>query len=258
MAGGDGVAHGAVVAVQSAVEQSGPEAGGVRVLAQDLAGFGGAGRVGNPLQNMLDRASGERGGVEERLDDLGSLGGVEPRSRIALPGGDGGADRAGGERLRPTLRQQRVDAADDRVPHQFGQAGCETERVEHNTRSAVRCAGRQRQQQVVGLGQCHERSSGRGQQGGDEQVEGLAGALRADDAGGAVPPAPQFAGSAGFLGVADRPTDLTGIAPVHCFAFLPYRSGRITFPAVYSRWRPRSRRASSTLATPSVRFGPQR
>ena len=37
--GGDGVADGAVVAVQGAGEQPVPEPGGVRVLAQDLGGF---------------------------------------------------------------------------------------------------------------------------------------------------------------------------------------------------------------------------
>jgi hypothetical protein len=74
LAGGDRVADGAVVAVEGALQQPGPESGGMGVFSQDLAGFGGAGRGGDPLQDVLDRAAGERGGVEVGLDDLGCAG----------------------------------------------------------------------------------------------------------------------------------------------------------------------------------------
>ena len=43
-----------------------------------------------------------------------------------------------------------------------------------------------------------------GEEGGGEQVEGLAGALGSDDAAGAVPRAPQLTG-VGFGGASDRP-----------------------------------------------------
>lgn len=65
--GGGGVPGGPVVPVQGAVQQPGPERGGVRVGTQDVAGFGGGLRVRGPLQDMLEGAAGQRGGMEERL-----------------------------------------------------------------------------------------------------------------------------------------------------------------------------------------------
>jgi hypothetical protein len=68
--GGDGVAGGAVVAVQRPVEQSVPEGRGVGVLAQDLGGFGGGDGLATQRSTSLEAAPGQRGGVEVALETL--------------------------------------------------------------------------------------------------------------------------------------------------------------------------------------------
>ena len=102
--GGDGVAHGVGAAVQGAGEQAVPELGGVGVLAQDLQGLFCGDGVGNPFQDVLQRPAGERGGVEEPLDDLRGLGGIEPGGAGVPAAADGPGDGAGGESFRAFLR----------------------------------------------------------------------------------------------------------------------------------------------------------
>ncbi len=53
--------------------------------AQDLGRLLGRDRVGHPLQDVLQAAAGQRRGVEERLQHLGGLGGVEPGRGVCRP-----------------------------------------------------------------------------------------------------------------------------------------------------------------------------
>ena len=108
-----------------------------------------------------------------------------------------------------------------------GSAGGEPERVEHGHRAAAAGAFVDGQQQVVGLGEGDQGGAGGGEQGRDEQVEGLAGSLRADDAGGPVPRHPQLP-AARFVRGAEAPPDVGGLEASHRCRRLPYRSGRTT------------------------------
>ncbi len=217
--GGDGVAGGAVVAVQGGVEQARPELGGVWVAAQDFAGVAGLARVGDPLQDVVQGAAGQGGGVEVGLDHLGGFGGVEPGGVVAV-GGRATLDGAGGEGFGAAFGDHRVDATVDRVPHQGGEAGGQPERVQHRDRAVFGAAG-DGQQQVIGLGQGDQRGTGRRQQRRGEQIQGLAGTLRADHPGGPVPRAPQLT-SVGLPRLPDPPTDLFRVKPSH---LVPPQSG---------------------------------
>ncbi len=125
--------------MQRAGKQPVPEPGGVRVLLQDLGGLLGGDRVGDPLQDVLQGAPGECGSVQEALQDLGRLRGVEPGGVVLPTAGDRSGDGAGGEGLGSSFGGLWVDAAGDRVPHQLGQPRRGAERVEHRdgTRRAV-------------------------------------------------------------------------------------------------------------------------
>ena len=148
--------------------------------------------IGNPPEDVLEGAAAECGGVEVGLQHLGALGGVEASCLVACASGHGSSDGAGGERLGAALCGHRVLAPGDRVPHQLRCAGHEVEGVEHRHRSAVRAAMLDGEQEVLGLGERHQRRAGVGQQRGREQVEGLAGALGTVDAGGPVVRHPQL------------------------------------------------------------------
>ena len=210
-----GVAGGAVVAGERALEQPVPEVCRAGVVEQDLGGFVGGERAGDPFQEPVEGVAGEGGGVEVALQHLGGFGGIEPGCGVAGAAGGAGLDGAGGERLGASFGDEGVDAADDRVPDEFGQPVGLGERVEHHGGPVVAAAGGVGQQQVVDLGEGDQRRAGCGEQGRGEQVEGLAGALRADHAGGAVPRAPQVA-AARLVGLADPPADLGRVeAPLH-------------------------------------------
>ena len=196
--GGDGVAGGAVVAVQGAAQQPVPERRRVRVGAQDLLGLVGVAGVGDPLQHVLERCgrSGRRRGSRPAAPWRPRRRRSGPRRRRAS--GDRALDGAGGERLGPPLGDHRVGAAGDRVPHQLRQP-----RAPGRTGRAPRPAGCrlargvEGEQQVVGLGQRHQRRARRVQQRRGQQVEGLARALRPVDAGRSgrrAPTAPRLAG----------------------------------------------------------------
>ena len=183
---------------------------------QDLGGFVRCRGGWRPIRRTRSRrVAGEGGGVEVALQHLGGLGGIEAGGGVAGAAGGAGLDGAGGERFGASFGDERVDAAGDRVPDEFGQPVGLGERVEHDAgRSSLRRAviG---QQQVVDLGEGDQRRAGCGEQGRGEQVEGLAGALRADHAGGAVPRAPQVP-AARLVGFPDPPTDLGRVeAPLH-------------------------------------------
>ena len=150
--------------------------------------------------------------MEVALDDLGGLGGVEPGGVVALASCAGAGDGAGGERLGAFLGDHGVHAPGDRVPDQLGQSRGEAERVQHDTGAISGGAVPDGQQQVVGLGEGDQGGAGGGEQGGDEQVQGLAGPLRADDAGGAVPRHPQVA-AARFVGDPEPPPHLAWLHP---------------------------------------------
>jgi len=96
--GGGGVGGGPVVAGEGGGEESVPVPGRVGVGAEDLAGFGGPGRVRDPAQQPVEGVAGQGGGVEEPGDDLGGFGGVEaggplnvmePRSGLSYSGPSG-------------------------------------------------------------------------------------------------------------------------------------------------------------------------
>ena len=81
------------------------------------------------------------------------------RRGVAGELGHRATDRAGGERLRASFSDLRIDAAGDRIPHQLRQPRRGAERVQHGDR-ARRAVGVRRllassggQQQVIDLGQ---------------------------------------------------------------------------------------------------------
>jgi hypothetical protein len=67
------------------------------MLQKYLGWLAGAHRIRRPTQYIVQAASGERSGVEERLDDFRGLGGIEAGSVVAVPTAGRGLDRAGGE-----------------------------------------------------------------------------------------------------------------------------------------------------------------
>jgi hypothetical protein len=83
--GCDGIAGGAVITVQSAVQQSEPIRRAMWVLKENLGRLAGAHRIRDPTQHIVQAASGERSGVEVRLDDFRRLGGIEAGGVVAVP-----------------------------------------------------------------------------------------------------------------------------------------------------------------------------
>jgi hypothetical protein len=75
--GGDGIAGGAVITVQSAVQQPEPVRRAAGMLKENLGWLVGAQQIRDPTQHIVQAASGEGGCVEVRLDDFRGLGGVE-------------------------------------------------------------------------------------------------------------------------------------------------------------------------------------
>lgn len=150
------------------------------VLLQDLDRLLGSDRIGDPLQHVLERAAGQRRGMQETLQHLRRLRGVEPGGAVLPSTVDRAGDRAGGERLRPLLRDLRVNATGDRVPHEFRHAGGGAERVEHRDRAQRAALGERLlaalggEQQVVDLRQRGHRRAAVRQQRRSEHVEGLA------------------------------------------------------------------------------------
>ena len=208
-----GVAGGAVVAVERPVQQAVPERLGVRVASQDLHRLGGRGRVGDPLQDVLEGLPGQGRGVEVALQHLRRLGGVEPGSIVAGAAGDRTLDGAGGEGLGAPLGDLGVHAAGDRVPDQLvDDALGQAERVEDHARPVVAGAFGEAEQQVLDLRQGDQGSARGAEQRRGEQVEGLAGALRADHAGGAVPRHPQLAATR-LVRVTDAPAHVPRVEP---------------------------------------------
>ena len=180
---------------------------------QDLLGVRGVQRIRHPTQNLLEGPTGQSGGMEVGLDHLRGLAGVEAGGVVASSASDRAGDGAGRERLRPTLGDHRVDAAVDWVPHQGGDAGCEPERIEDGDRAVLGAAG-DRQEEIVGLGERDECGAGCVEECGGQEVEGLARALRSEDAGRAVPRAPQLP-RARVMSLADAPAHLSGIEAGH-------------------------------------------
>ena len=111
-----------VIAVQRTVQQPVPIRGGMRVLAENLGRLArDRGGLRDP-QHMVQGAAGQSCGVEERLDHLRRLSGIETGGVVAIPTGDRTLDGAGGERLGPPLRHHRIHTARHRIPHQLRQA----------------------------------------------------------------------------------------------------------------------------------------
>ena len=100
--------------------QNGAASGWVRSISSGWAAWRGS-ATPTPARHRSG-AAGERGGVEERLQHLGPLGGVEPGRVVCGAFGDGAFDRAGGEGFGPPFGHHRVDTSRDRVPHQLRHA----------------------------------------------------------------------------------------------------------------------------------------
>jgi len=128
---------------------------------RNLDRLGGCQRSGDPAQHVIEAAAGERCGVEEALEQLRGLGGVETRSRVAVSGGHGSFDGPSGERLGAALGHERVDAAADRVPHHLWQAGHEAERVKDERTAATGGPRPNDNNRSVDLRQRHHRGPGR-------------------------------------------------------------------------------------------------
>jgi hypothetical protein len=120
--GGDRIAGGAVVTVQSPVQQPEPIRRAMGMLKENLGWLACAHRIRDPTQYIVQAASCERSGVEKRLDDFGCFSGIEAGSVVAVPTARRGLDRAGGERFSATLRHHRIDTARDRIAHQLRQS----------------------------------------------------------------------------------------------------------------------------------------
>ena len=208
--GGDGVAGGAGVTVEGAVEQSVPERVGVGVFSQDLGGFGGGSGFGDPPQQVIHAAPGEGGGVEVGLEHFGCFAGVEPCGVIPGAAVHGAFDSASGERFGSPFGDHRVNTPGDRVPQQFREPGGEAERVKHHAGPATGGAGGDGEQEVFGFGEGDQGGARCGEQGGGEGVEGFPGALGADDPGGAVPGHPELPAAGGLAG-ADFPPGVGGV-----------------------------------------------
>jgi hypothetical protein len=257
--GGDRVAGGAVITVQSTVQQPEPVRRAMGMLQENLGWLAGAHRIRDPTQYIVQAASGERGGVEERLDDFRRLGGIEAGGVVTVPAARRCLDCAGGERFSAPLRHHRIDTARDRIPHQLRQSSRKTERIEYQTGPTIPRPHRKTQQKIIDLGQGHQRRARGVQQSGGQKIEGLAAALRADHPGGAVPRHPQIP-APGIVRSAEMPTDGGRIedhpaAPCRSFR---YRSGRTIFRLRRNRVTPSSLSASPRVATPLIRPGPQR
>ena len=209
--GGDGVAGGAVVAGQGTLQQPVPQRRRAGMVEQDFGGFVGGQGSCHPAQHPVQ-------GVRRRGRRRGSSTAALWRPRRRRSGlrhrrcCGRGFDGAGGERFGSAFGHHRVDAAGDRVPDQFGQPGGLAERVTHHAGPVAAVAGGEGEQQVVGFGEGDQGGAGCGEQGGAEQVQGFAGALRADHPGGAVPRAPQVPG-VGFGRFPDPPPHLGRVEP---------------------------------------------
>ena len=153
---------------------------------QDLQRLRRRARAGNPSQHVIHGAAGQRRRMEEAHQHLRRLGGVEACRVITCPV-RGRADRAGSERLRPTLSSNPIHAPDQRIPHQLGQARRQIERVQHHARPAIPDSSRPRQQQIIRLRQRHQRCTRRPNQRRREHVQRLARPLRTDHACRPVP-----------------------------------------------------------------------
>ena len=249
--GGDGVAGRAFVAVQGPAEQTVPQGCGLRVGAQDLLGPHVVSGVGDPLEDVIEGRLGECGGVEVGLEDLGALAGVEPGSLVAGLGG-GAADRSGCEGARPSFGEHRVLTPGDGVPDESRGAGGEVEGVEDRDRSiGLLLACVQGEEEIVGFGEGDQGGAGGVEQCRGEKVQGLPGALRADDTAGAVIGDPER-GPAPARGP-EPPADLGG--PHHDPSRVPRRSGRRRSGRIAPARRrraasPKARRASRTVPRP--------
>ena len=223
--------------------------------AEDLLGVYGVERVGDPFEDLLEGPPGERRGVEEGLQHLGALGGVEPGCLVAGALGHRAAHRPGGEGLRPPFGHHRVLAAVHGIPDELGKSGHEVEGVEHRDGPVPRPAAVDGEQQVLRLGERHQRRAGVGEQGGREQVERLARPLRPVDAGGAVVGNPQLDASR-RAAPAESPADLRGVEAPHGCRLSPYRSGRIRCRRRRRLARPRTGTTSCRRAIPHWVPGP--
>ena len=224
---------------------------GLRVGAQDLLGPHVVSGVGDPLEDVIEGRLGECGGVEVGLEDLGALAGVEPGSLVAGLGG-GAADRSGCEGARPSFGEHRVLTPGDGVPDESRGAGGEVEGVEDRDRSiGLLLACVQGEEEIVGFGEGDQGGAGGVEQCGGEKVQGLAGALRADDTAGAVIGDPER-GPAPARGP-EPPADLGG--PHHDPSRVPRRPGRRRSGRIAPARRrraasPKARRASRTVPRP--------
>ena len=84
---GRGVPGGPVVTVQGAVQQSVPERCGVRVFAEDFDRFDRRCGIGDPAEDVVERAAGQRRRMQIRLDHLRRFSRVEPGRVIGLTAG---------------------------------------------------------------------------------------------------------------------------------------------------------------------------
>ena len=272
--GGHGVPDGVGAAVQRTGQQSVPEPGGVRVLLQDLGGLLSGDRVGDPFQDVFQTPAGQRRRVQEPLQDLRGLSGVEAGGAVLPSAGHRAGDRPGGEGLRAFLGDLRVDATGDGVPHELGQPWGGPERVEHRDRTrqpttspstctltgtgssaslaerALPPAGGE--EQVIEFRQGRHRRSWVGKQRRGQHVQGLARALLTEHPGGAVIRAPQL-DAARDRRSAQAPADV-GRLERHLAPFLvPWgrcRSGRMIALVDRSRLKPRTCSASARVAIP--------
>jgi hypothetical protein len=202
---GDRVAGRPIITMQRTLQQPVPIGGGMRMLAENLRRIRRDRGVCDPTQHMVQGPARQSCGVEERVDHLRRLSGIETGGVVPMPTGDRTLNRAGGERLGPPLRHHRINTARHRIPYQLRQPSGQPERIQHHTGTIITRPHRETQQQIIHLGQGHQRRTRRLKKRRSKQIKSLAAPLRADDTGGAVPRHPQLP-AAGFVGSAEPPT----------------------------------------------------
>ena len=233
----DRVSGGAVVALQGSAEEPVPELGRVRVSAQDLLRLARVAGIGQPGQHPVQGVPLQRCCVEVRLEHLGAFRGVEPGRLITRTTGHGASYRSRCEGLGAALGDHRVLAPLDGVPDQLGYAGREVEGVEYRHGAVASLSVSDGEEEVLGLGQGHQRRPWGIEEGRGQQVEGLTRPLWSVHASGPVERDPQLHTSRDAR-TAQAPTN------IRCLHHRrPTRSGRMMAR------RRRSSRSPSTTAT---------
>ena len=189
---------------QRAAQQGRPVRLSMRVLGQDGRCRLVPERVGHPSHDVVERAAGQRGGVEVALQHLRRLAGLEPRTRRVAAGRCGRQDGGRRERPGPPGGDRRVDASAQRIPDEGRRSRQQPGRIAYEDGPIATRTPDQRQQHVVGIGTHLQQRTRRGERRLRQDVARLLRVRRADDAGHPVDRHPQ-GGASGMPRSAELP-----------------------------------------------------